>query len=36
MIDKFLYKIFGGIDRLCEIIATKLAGPRCQCNKKKK
>ena len=35
MIDKFLYKFFGGLDRFCEAIATKLSGPRCQCGKKK-
>ena len=35
MIDKFLYKFFDGLDRLCEAIATKLSGPRCQCGKKK-
>tara|TARA_R100000900_G_scaffold37668_1_gene31257 strand:+ start:275 stop:457 length:183 start_codon:yes stop_codon:yes gene_type:complete len=34
MIDKFLYAFFGGLDRLCEAVATKLAGPRCQCKKK--
>ena len=36
MIDKFLYKFFGGLDRLCEAVATALAGKRGQCNKKKK
>jgi len=36
MIDKFLYKFFGGLDRLCEAIATKLAGSRCECKKKNK
>ena len=35
MIDKFLYKLFGGLDTLCEWIANKLSGPRCQCKKKK-
>ena len=35
MIDKFLYKLFGGLDILCEWIANKLSGPRCQCKKKK-
>tara|TARA_R100000951_G_scaffold48712_1_gene41301 strand:+ start:90 stop:200 length:111 start_codon:yes stop_codon:yes gene_type:complete len=36
MIDRFFYTLFGGIDRLCEALAKKLAGPRCQCKKKKK
>ena len=36
MIDMFFYKFFSSLDRLCEAIATKLAGPRCQCKKKKK
>ena len=36
MIDKFLYKFFSGLDRLCEAVATTLAGKRCQCGKKKK
>jgi hypothetical protein len=35
MIDKFLYKFFGGLDTICEWVANKLAGPRCQCKKKK-
>tara|TARA_X000001388_G_C2224375_1_gene120579 strand:- start:1818 stop:1949 length:132 start_codon:yes stop_codon:yes gene_type:complete len=35
MIDKFLYAFFGGLDRLCEVVATALAGKRCQCGKKK-
>ncbi len=35
MIDRFLYAFFGGLDRLCEAVANKLAGPRCQCKKKK-
>ena len=35
MIDKFLYKIFGGLDVFCEWLANKMAGPRCQCKKKK-
>ena len=35
MIDKFLYKLFGGLDTLCEWIANKLSGPRGQCKKKK-
>ena len=34
MIDRFLYAFFGGLDRLCEAVANKLAGPRCQCKKK--
>jgi hypothetical protein len=34
MIDKFLYKVFGGLDTMCEWIANKLSGPRCQCKKK--
>ena len=34
MIDRFLYKLFGGLDVFCEWIANKLAGPRCQCKKK--
>jgi len=36
MLDRFLYKIFGGLDTMCEWIANKLAGPRCECKKKKK
>ena len=36
MIDKFLYAFFGGLDRLCEAVATAMAGKRCQCDKKKK
>ena len=36
MIDKFIYNFFGTLDRIFEAIATKLAGPRCQCKKKKK
>ena len=36
MIDKLLYKFFGGLDRMCEAIANKLAGPRCQCKKNSK
>jgi len=36
MIDKFLYNFFGSLDRMCEAIATALAGKRCQCGKKKK
>ncbi len=35
MIDKFLYKFFGGLDTICEWVANKLSGPRCQCKKKK-
>ena len=35
MIDKFLYKFFGGLDTICEWVANKLAGPRCQCKEKK-
>mgnify|MGYP001412168690 CR=1 FL=1 len=35
MIDRFLYAFFGGLDRLCDAVTTKLAGPRCQCKKKK-
>tara|TARA_B100001093_G_scaffold392546_1_gene379058 strand:- start:88 stop:204 length:117 start_codon:yes stop_codon:yes gene_type:complete len=35
MIDRFFYTLFNGIDRLCEAVAKKLAGPRCQCKKKK-
>jgi hypothetical protein len=34
MIDKFLYKFFGGLDTICEWVANKLSGPRCQCKKK--
>ena len=33
MIDKICYKIFGGLDRICEWVANKLAGPRCKCKK---
>jgi len=36
MIDKFLYKFFAGLDRMCEAVAIALAGKRCQCGKKKK
>ena len=36
MIDKFLYAFFGGLDRLCEAVANKLAGPRCKCKKNSK
>ena len=36
MIDKFFYNFFSRLDKLCEAIATKLAGKRCQCGKKKK
>jgi len=36
MIDKFIYNFFGRLDKLFEVIATKLSGPRCQCGKKKK
>ena len=35
MIDRFLYAFFDGLDRLCEAVANALAGPRCQCKKKK-
>ena len=35
MIDRFLYAFFDSIDRICEAVANKLAGPRCQCKKKK-
>ena len=35
LIDKFLYKFFGGLDTICEWVANKLSGPRCQCKKKK-
>ncbi len=35
MIDKFCYKFFAKIDEITEWIATKLAGKRCQCKKKK-
>ena len=36
MIDKFFYKFFAGLDKLCEAIATRIAGKRCKCGKKKK
>jgi len=36
MLDRFLYNVFGKLDDLCEWIANKLAGPRCECRKKKK
>ena len=36
MIDRFLYAFFGGLDRLCEAVANKLAGPRCLCKKNSK
>ena len=36
MIDRLIYNFFGGLDSICEWIANKLAGPRCQCKKKKK
>ena len=35
MIDRFLYNMFSKIDDICEWIANKIAGPRCQCKKKK-
>jgi len=36
MIDKYILKFCGFIDNIFEWIANKLAGPRCQCKKKKK
>jgi len=36
MIDRLIYNFFGGLDNICEWIANKLAGPRCQCKKKRK
>ena len=36
MIDRWIYNFFAGLDRLCEAVATKISGPRCQCGKKKK
>jgi hypothetical protein len=36
MIDRFIYNFFGGLDWLCNAIATRLAGPRCECKKKKR
>jgi hypothetical protein len=33
MIDKFCYKFFGKLDDICEWIAEKLAGKRCECKK---
>ena len=36
MLDRFLYKFFAGLDRLCEAVAARMAGPRCKCGKKKK
>ena len=36
MLDRFLYNVFGKLDDLCEWKANKLAGPRCECRKKKK
>ena len=35
MIDRFIHNFFGGIDRICEAIANAMAGPRCQCKKKR-
>jgi|TARA_B100000902_G_scaffold118260_1_gene118833 hypothetical protein len=35
MIDKYILKFCGLLDNTCEWIANKLAGPRCQCKKKK-
>ena len=35
MIDKYILKFCGLLDNMCEWIANKLAGPRCQCKKKK-
>ena len=36
MIDKYIIKFCEMVDNITEWIATKLAGPRCQCGKKKK
>ena len=36
MIDKYIIKACEVIDKFCEYIANKLAGPRCKCGKKKK
>ncbi len=36
MIDKFCYKLFEKLDVLCEWLANKISGPRCQCKKGKK
>ena len=35
MLDRFIYKFFAGLDRLCQTVATKMAGKRCKCKKKK-
>ena len=34
MIDKFCYRFFAKMDDICEWIANKISGPRCQCKKK--
>ena len=34
MINKIAYKFFSIMDNICEWIATKLSGKRCQCGKK--
>ena len=36
MIDKYIIKFCEMVDNITEWIAAKLAGPRCQCGKKKK
>ena len=36
MLDKYIIKACEVIDKFCEYIANKLAGPRCKCGKKKK
>ena len=35
MINKIAYKFFSIMDDICEWIATKFSGKRCQCGKKK-
>ena len=35
MIDKICYNFFSMMDDICEWVATKIAGPRCKCKKKK-
>ncbi len=36
MIDKFCYKFFGTLDDICEWVANKIAGKRCECKKDSK
>ena len=36
MIDKIFYKFFSTVDNICEWVAKKIAGPRCECKKRNK